>query len=115
MAKRTGVFLKEFVILFGFLNGLWLALGVNPGARLLGVLEGIVENLFSGAPVRFLFTLAPLVFLGIMLWLIVRKGGWLGFVAVALGFFAGLYVLVEPEISFFLLLGALALGFLATR
>lgn len=109
------MFLKEFVILFGFLNGLWLALGVNPGARLLGVLEGIVENLFSGAPVRFLFTIAPLVILGVMLWLIHRKGGWIGFLAVGCGFLAGLQILAAPEVSFFLLLAALALGFLATR
>lgn len=115
VAKRTQTFLKEFVILFGFLNGLWLALGVNPGARLLEVLVGIVENLVSGAPVRVLFTFAPILFVVAMLWLIYRRGGWVGFLAVGLGFVAGLQVLAAPELSFFLLLAALVLGFLATR
>lgn len=114
VARRVGVFLKEFVILFGFLNGLWLAIGVNPGAELLEVLQGILEGLLAGAPVRFLFTLLPLLFLGGILYLIHKRGGWLGFVAVGLGFVAGLQVLAAPRVSFFLLLAAMALGYVAT-
>lgn len=114
VARRTGVFLKEFVILFGFLNGLWLALGINPGAELLEVLRGIVESLLAGVPVRFIFTLLPLVFLGAILWLIHKRGGWLGFLAVGLGFVAGLQILAAPRVSFFLLLAAMALGYVAT-
>lgn len=115
MARRTGVFLKEFVILFGFLNGLWLAIGVNPGAELLVVLRGIVEGLFTGAPVRFLFTFLPLVLLGTMLYLIHRRGGWLGFVAVGFGFLAGLQVLAAPRVSLVLLAVAMLLGVVATK
>lgn len=115
MARRTSVFLKEFVILFGFLNGLWLALGVNPGAKLLEVLEGIVANLVSGAPTRLLFALLPLVFLVVMLVLIYRKGGWFGFIAVGCGFLAGLQILAAPTVSFALLIAAMLLGYVATR
>lgn len=115
MARRTGVFLKEFVILFGFLNGLWLALGVNPGAELLDVLVGILASLISGAPIRTLAALLPLLLLVVMLYLILKRGGWLGFLAVALAFIAGLSLLGAPTTSFFLLVGALALGWVATR
>lgn len=115
MARRTSTFLKEFVVLFGFLNGLWLAIGVNPGAELLDVLEGIVANLASGAPVRFIFAALPIAFLAVMLVLIHRKGGWVGFAAVTCGFLAGLQILAAPTVSFALLLAGLLLGYLATR
>ncbi|MFA5862292.1 MAG: hypothetical protein WDA16_11420, partial [Candidatus Thermoplasmatota archaeon] len=75
MARRTAVFLREFVILFGFLNGVWLAIGVNPGRELLDVLKAIVEGLLSGTVIEFLFVFAPLLLLVGMLWLIYRKGG----------------------------------------
>lgn len=115
VARRTQVFLKESVILFGFLNGLFLALGVNPGAELLEVLRGIVERLASGQAVALVFTLLPLALVALMLFLIYKRGGWLGFVAVGAAFVAGLWLLSAPSASFFLLVGALALGVVATR
>lgn len=115
MARRSATFLKEAVILFGFLNGLWLAIGVNPGAELLDVLRGIVENAFSGTLVRTLFAILPLVLVVAMLAFIHRRGGWLGFIAVGAAFVAGLVLLAEPTWAFFLLLGALALGYFAAR
>lgn len=109
------MFLKESVILFGFLNGLFLALGVNPGAELLEVLRGIVERLASGQAVTLFFTLLPLALVALMLYLIYKRGGWLGFVAVGVAFVAGLWLLSAPAASFFLLLAALGLGIVATR
>lgn len=115
VARRSATFLKEAVILFGFLNGLWLALGVNPGAELLDVLRGIVESVFSGTFVRTTFALLPILLVVAMLYVIHRRGGWLGFVAVGAAFVAGLVLLAEPTWAFFLLLGALALGYVATN
>ena len=115
MARRTQVFLKEFVVLFGFLNGVWVAVGVNPGATLLRVAEGYFENLLSGRLVETLFALVPLLFLVAMLVIIFRKGGWLGLAAVALAFMAGVSILSAPATSLLLLLVAFAAGFVATR
>lgn len=109
------MFLKEFVILFGFLNGVWLAVGVNPGAELLGVLQGIAERLVSGRLVAFLFTAIPIALTVGVLYLILRKGGWVGFLAVLCGFFAGLHVISSPTRMALLLVLALALGFVATK
>ncbi|GEM_PF-4868839 len=116
MPRRTGAFLKEFVVLFGFLNGVWIAVGVNPGQEFLSILRGVVESLAgANGAVEFLFTAIPLALLVAALAAIWRRGGWLGLVAVALGFVSGLYVVAEPRFSFGALLVALALGWFATR
>lgn len=116
MARRTTTFLKEFVVLFGFLNGLFLSLGVSPGATLLDVVAGILDSLTGGnGTVRLALTLLPLALLAAVLSLIGRRAGWLGFVAVGLAFVAGLWLLAAPTPAFFLLLAALALGYVAAR
>jgi len=116
MAKRTGVFLKEFVVLVGFLNGVWLAVGVNPGAELLEVLQQTVESLVGqNGALEFVFAALPILIVVAALVAIFRRGGWLGFVAVVLAFLAGLFVVSEPRWAFGLLLGAFALGYWATR
>jgi hypothetical protein len=116
MAKRTGRFLKEFVVLFGFLNGVWIAVGVNPGQEFLAIARGIVESLAgANGVVDFLFTAIPLLLLVAALVAIWRRGGWLGFLAVALGFLSGLCVVAESRVSLVMLLASLGLGWFATR
>lgn len=115
MGRRTGVFLKEFVILFGFLNGVWLAVGVNPGRELLEVLVGLAQGLVSGNVLTFFVTFVPLLLVAVMLYLIHRKGGWVGFLAVGCAFLAGLQVTSSPKAMFILLVVALGLGFVATK
>lgn len=114
MGRRTETFLKEFVILFGFLNGVWFAVGVNPGAELLEVLLGMGAGLVSGETLTFLATFLPLVLLGATLYLLYRKGGWLGFLAVGCAFLAGLQVTSAPKAMALLLLAAVVLGWFAT-
>lgn len=115
MSRRTSVFLKEFVILFGFLNGVWFAVGVNPGRELLGVLLGMAEGLVSGNVLHFAAVAIPLVLLGATLYLIHRKGGWVGFAAVGCAFLAGLNVTANPRTMLLFLALAMGLGFIATK
>lgn len=116
MARRATTFLKEFVVLFGFLNGLFLSVGVNPGATLLDVLADMIDSLTGGnGAVRLALTLAPLALLAAILYLIARRAGWLGFVAVGMAFVSGLWLLSAPTPAFLLLAGALALGYVAAR
>lgn len=117
MARRAGVFLKESVILFGFLNGVWVAVGVNPGRQLLDVLAGVVLRLRPGRGVEALVALLPFLVLALTLWLIHRawrKGRWLGMAAVACGFLAGMQVLSDPLAALALLGAAALLGYAAT-
>lgn len=116
MARRTSVFLKEFVVLVGFLNGVWAAVGVNPGETLLETLEGFLVALVgaSGA-LAFVFAFLPAVLLVGTLYFILRKGGWLGLVAVVVAFLGGMQVVSNPQASLLLLAVALGLGYVATR
>lgn len=114
--RRTQVFLKEGVVFFGFLNGLFLAVGVNPGATLLDVARGVLENLVGESGLLVLvFTLLPLALVALALWFIYKRGGWLGIVAVGLAFVAGLSLLASPTRGAALLVGAILLGVVATR
>lgn len=116
MPRRTSVFLKEFVVLFGFLNGVWVAVGVNPGATLLGTLEGFLVALVGASgPLLFAFALLPAVLTVGALFLILRRGGWLGLVAVLTAFLGGVQVVSNPAASLVLLGVAFALGYVATR
>lgn len=102
------------MILFGFLNGVWLAVGVNPGRELLGVARGIVETFVRGAAIEILFVVVPLLLLAASVWLIWRRGRWLGFVAVGVAFVGGAEILASPTLALGLLLLGLVLGVLAT-
>lgn len=114
--RRAKLFLRESVILFGFLNGLFLSLGVNPGATLLAVLGEILDSLTGGnGAVRLALTLAPLALVGFALYTIHKRAGWLGFVAVAIAFLSGLWILAEPITGILLLLAALGVGYAITR
>lgn len=114
--RRQQAFLRESVVLFGFLNGLFLAIGVNPGRTLLAVLIEISDSLTGGnGAVRLVLTLLPLALLIFALYLIHKRAGWLGFVAVGLAFLSGLWLLAEPATGSVLLLAALGLGYVAAR
>lgn len=114
--RRASVFLKEFVVLFGFLNGVWVAVGVNPGATLLATLEGFLVALVGASgPLPFAFALLPAVLTGGALLLVLRRGGWVGLVAVLVAFLGGVQLVSSPTASLVLLAAALGLGYVATR
>lgn len=118
MARRAGVFLKESVILLGFLNGVWVAVGVNPAEQLLATLVNVIERMDPGRGVDALVALLPFLLLALMLWLIHRvwkRGRWMGMAAVALGFLSGMQIVGDPLSSLVLLGAAVLLGYAATR
>ncbi len=112
---RSGRFFKEFIILFGFLNGVWLAVGVNPGERLYDVFVNAIARADPTGVAVPLLLLAPLAVLAFIIMLIHRKGGWLGIMAVITGFISGMFVLTVPVMSLTLLAVAFVLGYFATR
>lgn len=116
MARRTSAFLREFVVLFGFLNGVWLAVGVNPGAKLLEVLAGILLNLTGReGTLQLVLTLLPVILTVVTLFLILRKGGFVGLLAVIVALVGGMQILADPTVSLVLLLAAMGLGYFATK
>ena len=116
MARRRAIFLKEFVVLFGFLNGIWVAVGLNPSATLLETIRGFLFALTGGfGALEFVFALLPTILLIAMLYLILKKGGWLGLVAVLCAFLGGMQIVTDPRFAFALLVIAMGLGWFATR
>lgn len=118
MKRRSAVFLKESVILVGFLNGVWVAVGVNPAREIVDVLAGAVLRMDPARPVVAVVALLPFLFLALTLYFVHkawRKGRWMGMGALALGFVAGLYVLADPVACATILAAALLLGYAATR
>lgn len=114
--RRTKLFLRESVVLFGFLSGLFLGLGVNPARSVLGVLEEVAASLTGGnGAIRLVFSLLPLAFLVFALVVIHRRAGWLGFVAVGLAFLGGLWLLPAPVWGTAALGAGLAVGYFASR
>lgn len=111
--KKHNLFFKQAIIGFGFFNGLWMAVGIDPGDEVFKFLQPYAEP--YGATIAYLFTILPTILLALSLWLIYKKGKWLGFAAVGLGFIGGLLILISPWIALGGLLAAWLIGYFAVR
>ncbi|MFA6089360.1 MAG: hypothetical protein WC755_05825 [Candidatus Woesearchaeota archaeon] len=108
-------FINEFVVAFGFLSGLWVAVGVNPEAEIFKAFSQVFQQLNAGVGFSFLFTVLPIILTLATLFGIYFLGGWIGVAAVALGFVAGLLIIINPIIAVILLFASLGLGLLAMK
>jgi len=107
------MFFRKFVILFGFLNGLWVAFGIDPKAEIFGRLQPYVSSL--DPKLGFYFTFLPIALLVFMALFTYSAGKWIGMLAVILGFIAGMSILVSPKLSLVLVIIALFLGYFKGR
>ena len=111
--KNSAMFFKEAIIFFGFLQRLWIAIGIRPMEIIAGIVRPFVERL--GSFVVFVFGLLPLALLGFGIYLVWSRGKWKGMAAVVLGFFAGTMVMVSPYLAGALLIVAWVIGFFAVN
>ena len=112
-AQAGQVTLREIIIGFGFLEGLWLAVGINPEAEILKAFTEVLVDLGTGAGYVFLLKILPiLIFIGTLA-LIYSLGGKLGLIAVGCAFLGGLLILVTPILSVILIIVALVIGSIA--
>lgn len=102
------------VILLGFLNGVWISLGINPGKQLWSMLEQVIERLMPQTGLLSALWVVPSVLLVAQLWRSWVLGGILGLLAILLGFAAGL-VIATPLPALVMLSGAIVLGVFAQR
>ena len=109
--RKSNLFFKEAVILFGFLQGLWIAIGIDPEKIIFGFLQPFVEKL--GSTAIYLFGILPTILLLIALYTIYKKGKWIGFAAVICGFIGGLLILASPIVALIFLAVAWAIGYYA--
>ena len=113
MAKNL---IRSLVIGFGFLNGVWLAIGINPQDELIKFLQPLLIGLHPIMKTLFI-VLPTIILIGTIITLlsIYKKGGVLGSLAVIMGFVAGALVLINYVLSAGLLLIALILGYFSLR
>ena len=87
MTKRNENFSLEFVILFGFLNGLWIYAGVNPEAEILKAFTDLVPGMSS----VFFWLITIIVTVGTIA-VAFKIGKWWGLTAILAAFLGGVFI-----------------------
>ena len=113
--RSRGLSLRELIIGFGFLSGIWLAVGINPTAEILGTFTDILNKLEVNIGYTFLLQVLPIILFLVFMCLIYSRGGKLGLVAVACAFIGGLLILTIPILSVILLFSGMGIGHFARR
>ena len=115
MANKSRAYIWQSVICFGFLSGLWTAIGIDPEEVILNLTGKTVDTIFSDPAIRYLFILLPTILLVISVWQVWKKGRVPGLIAVILAYVAGLSILLTWQTALILLLAAIVIGWLATN
>ena len=100
---------------FGFLSGLWTAIGLDPEGVILNVLDKAVNTICPDPNVRTLFLLLPTLLLLVSIISAYQKGRVLGLAAVIVAYVAGLSILISVTSALILLALAIVIGYLATN
>jgi len=114
MAKKSRAYIWQFVIGFGFLSGIWTAIGIDPEEVILNLLGTVAGSILQDPTIRQIFIVLPTLLFLFSVYSAYKKGRILGLVAVVVAYLAGLSVLVSLGTTIFLLLLAIFIGYLAT-
>lgn len=112
-SKARKITLKELITGFGFVEGIWLAVGINPESEVLNALTNILVNQGVDTGSIFLLQILPIIVLLGTIFTVYIVGGKLGMIAVGCAFVSGLLILFSPIVTIILLLAALVLGGIA--
>ncbi|MFQ5475266.1 MAG: hypothetical protein ACE5DM_05520 [Candidatus Nanoarchaeia archaeon] len=107
--------MRELIIGFGFLEGIWLAIGVNPSDESLKYVIMLAENIGANPWWIFFLNILPIATLLASLYLVYRTGGFIGFLACGIAFLGGFMVLQIPILSSVLLMLAFVVGHFAKK
>ena len=94
--RRWAGFLREYVILLGFLSGLSMAIGFDLQAALWHGAGEALEAALGVAGISTLFLIIPSLLLAYSVWKAYRRGGLMGLAAVLSGFLGGLLLFARP-------------------
>lgn len=113
MKRRVARFLEEFVVIFGYGTGLFMAVGFNPQEGVLHGAEVFVETILPDPVVRFGVALLLLLLLVISVRKAFATGGPAGIFAIVMGVLAGLSTTLTPLVGLGMLALALITGYIA--
>ncbi|MGV8141026.1 MAG: hypothetical protein ACP5NW_01140 [Candidatus Woesearchaeota archaeon] len=110
------ILVKELVISFGFLNGIWFAIGTSPETEILKFLN---KYSMSMPPIlQRLLIILPIILMILTITTMIKvyyKGGVFGSIIVLIAFFAGAIILKNMVIGAILAILALALGLIGFK
>lgn len=115
IAKKSGLFIRQSVIGFGFLSGIFTAIGIDPEETIIGLAGSTITSFYPDPQLSYLFVLLPTILLIISIITAYRFGGVIGLASVVVAYFAGLAVFTTPGTAAILLVVAVVLGYLATN
>ncbi|HTY52621.1 MAG TPA: hypothetical protein VMB35_05460 [Methanomicrobiales archaeon] len=113
MKRRAARFLEEFVVVFGYGTGLFMAVGFNPQEGIFKGFKVLIENLFQNDLYLFGFSLLLLLLLILAVRRAFVTAGPAGIFAIAMGLLAGLSTPVAVEVGLGMLALALITGYIA--
>jgi hypothetical protein len=116
MKGRFRNIVKELIIGFGFLNGLWFAIGTSPETEILGFINRYID-VMPATLQKIVLTIPIVLTIATILTIIsiYRKGRILGSIAIFLAFIAGAIVLQNWKTTIALLLASMILALISFR
>ena len=115
IAKKSSLFIREFVIGLGFLSGIFTAIGIDPQQVVISIIGKAVVSLCPDPEISALLIILPTILLLISLVTAYLKGRILGLMSVLVAYCAGILILVSTVLALILLAGAIGTGYLATN
>jgi hypothetical protein len=116
MERKFNTIIKEIIIGFGFLNGLWFAIGTSPETEILGFLNKHLD-LMPPLAQKILFAI-PIILTILTIITIIKiyhNGRVLGIIAVILAFISGALILRNWQATLILLLASIVLGLVSFK
>lgn len=115
MAKKSSIFIRQFVIGLGFLSGVFTAIGIDPQGEIIRILGKAAGSVYPDPQISSLFIILPTLLLLISVITAYLKGGLLGLVSVIVAYFSGVSIIVSFTLAALLFAIAILLGYLATN
>jgi len=115
MTKRFHRFIWQFIIGFGFLSGLWTAIGINPESILITSLVSAISKLSSDPAIRIFFVFLPIIILIISVIGAYRNGRVPVLIAVFVAYLAGLVILLSALLGLTFLFVAIVIAYYSTK
>lgn len=112
MTTKGERFAQEFVVGFGFLSGIFLAVGVDPEGEIIKTLMDMLAQYnpdLAGLYATIFVIISVLVLIATIL-AAYKLGGILGLIAIFSGFAGGLLIISQPVIGIILLIIGFILG-----
>lgn len=110
IVKAQKYFYEEIVLGFGFLSGIWIAVGIDPEAIVFDSLLNLIKVYAPDFSFGWIFHIIPIIIIICSIIEAKRIGGNTGLIGVSFAFVAGCLILRLPIIGILLIIFAMYIG-----